>query len=165
VNLDAGRLTAILFPGQADVVMVMADIPKQIKRLVREWAGIAHDRDLRQALSNLRLQFDRWDRGEINACELNDLVHRFHQDTSREIWKRYSTTRLEPAVASAVAAGVLRQDELPVALVQHIASLIGFHEQELSASRPQPGNECIEVTAALALEPRGLPFADVQPSG
>ena len=91
---------------------------KRIKLLVREWARIAHDRDLRKALSELRAQFDRWDRGEIDTFELNDLVHRFHQGTSREIWKRYATTHLEPAVASAVAAGVLRKEELPAELLQ-----------------------------------------------
>lgn len=122
----------------------MADVPKQIKRLVREWAGIAHDRDLRQALGDLRLHFDRWGRGEITAFELNDLVHQFHQHTSREIWKRYATTHLEPAVASAVAAGVLRRDELPVELVQHLASLIAFYEQDVSAAEPLPTDECIE---------------------
>ena len=112
----------------------MPDVPKRIKRLVREWAGIAHDRDLRKALSDLRAQFDRWDRGAINAFELNDLVHQFHQDTSREIWTRYATTHLEPAVASAVAAGVLRKEELPTELLQHIAGLIEFYERDLSAS-------------------------------
>ena len=56
----------------------------------------------------------------------------FHEDTSREIWKRYATTHLEPTVASAVAAGVLRKEELPAELVQHIAGLIEFYEQDLS---------------------------------
>jgi hypothetical protein len=112
----------------------MQEVPKRIKRLVREWAGIAHDRDLRKALSELRAQFDRWDRGEIDAFELNEFVHRFHQDTSREIWKRYATTHLEPAVASAVVSGVLRKEELPTELVKHIAGLIEFYEHDLSAS-------------------------------
>lgn len=112
----------------------MPDAPKRIKRLVREWAGVAHDRDLRQALSDLRAQFDRWSRGEIDSFELNNLVHRFHQDTSREIWKRYATTHLEPAVASAVAAGVLRKEELPDELVQHLAALIEFYQHDLSTS-------------------------------
>src|SRR5262245_4352896 len=112
----------------------MQEVPKRIKRLVREWAGVAHDRDLRRALSELRAQFDRWDRGEIDSFELNNLVHRFHQDTSREIWKRYATTHLEPAVASAVAAGVLLREELPEELVRQIAGLIEFYEHDLSAS-------------------------------
>ena len=53
---------------------------------------------------------------------------------SREIWKRYASTHLKPAVASAVAAGVLRKEELPTELVQHIAGLIEFYEHDLSAS-------------------------------
>ena len=112
----------------------MQKIPKRNKRLVREWAGIAHERELRKALSELRAQFARWERDDIDGFELNDLVHRFHQDTSREIWKRYATTRLEPAVASAVAAGALRKEELPAELVQHIAGLIEFYEHDLSVS-------------------------------
>jgi hypothetical protein len=66
--------------------------------------------------------------------ELNDFEHRFHQDSSREIWKRYTRTHLEPTVASAVAAGVLRKEELPAQLVQHIEGLIEFYEHDLSAS-------------------------------
>jgi hypothetical protein len=112
----------------------MQEVQKRIKRLVREWAELAHDRELRKALSGLRVQFDRWERSDIDALELNDLVHRFHQDTSREIWQRYATTHLEPAVASAVAAGVLRKEELPAELVQHLAGLIEFYRHDVSAS-------------------------------
>jgi hypothetical protein len=112
----------------------MHEVPRRIKRLVREWAGIAHERDLRNALSELRVQFDRWDRGEIDSFELNDLVHRFHQDTAREIWKKYATGHLEPAVASAIASGVLGKEELPGELAQHIAGLIEFFEHDISAS-------------------------------
>lgn len=126
------RVSSIALARQTD--LMMQEVPKRIKRLVREWAGIAHDRDLRNALSELRAQFDRWDRGEIDSFELNELVHRFHQNTSREIWKRYATTHLAPAVASAVVAGVLHKEELPADLVQHIAGLIEFYEHDLSAS-------------------------------
>ncbi len=112
----------------------MQDVPKRIKRLVREWAGIAHDRDLRTALGELRIQFGRWERGEISSFELNEFVHQFHDGTSREIWKRYATNHLEPAVASAVAAGVVRKEELPGELLQHIAGLIEFYEADLASS-------------------------------
>ena len=110
------------------------EVPKRIRRQVREWATIAHDRDLRKALSELRAQFDLWERGDIDSFELNERVHRFHQDTSREIWKRYAATHLEPVVASAVATGVLRREELPLELLQHIDGLIEFYKDDLSAS-------------------------------
>jgi hypothetical protein len=110
----------------------MQEIPKNIKRMIREWAGVAHDRDLRDALKDLRVQFDRWERGEIDSFELNDLVHKYHNGPSREIWKRYATSHLRPAVASAVAAGVLRTEELPSELVENIAGLIELYKDDLA---------------------------------
>jgi len=112
----------------------MHNTSRHVRRLVTEWAGIAHDRDLRKALGELRVQFGRWERGEISSFELNEYVHQFHDGTSREIWKRYATNHLEPAVASAVAAGVLRKDELPAELLHHIAGLIEFYEADQSGS-------------------------------
>jgi len=111
----------------------MQETPTAIKRLVREWADIAHDRDLRQALRALHGQFGRWERGEITSFELNDFVHQFHDGASREIWKRYATNHLEPAVAAAMAVGVLRKEELPRELLQHVAGLIEFYEADQSA--------------------------------
>ena len=108
----------------------MQETPKAMKRLVREWAGVAHDRDLRQALKELHSQFGRWERGEIDSYELNEFVHQFHDGASRDIWKRYSTNRLEPAVAAAIAEGVLCKDEVPRELLQSIAGLIEFYEDQ-----------------------------------
>jgi hypothetical protein len=108
----------------------MQDSPKAVKRLVREWAAIAHDRELGHALLELRTQFDRWQRGEIAAADLNDLIHQFHQGASREIWKRYAANHLEPAIGSAIAAGILRREELPEELLRHVAGLIEFYEAD-----------------------------------
>jgi hypothetical protein len=112
----------------------MQDPPKAVKRLVREWAAIAHDRELGHALLELRTQFDRWQRGEIAAADLNDLLHQFHQGASREIWKRYATNHLEPTIASAVAAGILRREELPEELLRHVVGLIELYEADDSGS-------------------------------
>jgi len=112
----------------------MKDPPKAVKRLVREWAAIAHDRELGHALLELRTEFDRWQCGEITAADLNDLIHQFHEGTSREIWKRHATNHLEPVVGSAGAAGILRREELPDELLRHVAGLIEFYEADDSDS-------------------------------
>jgi hypothetical protein len=112
----------------------MQDPPKAVKRLVREWAAIAHGRELGHALLELLAQFDRWQDGEIAAADLNDLIHQFHQGASREIWKRYATNHLEPAIGSAVAAGILRREELPEELLIHVAGLIEFYKADDSRS-------------------------------
>jgi hypothetical protein len=106
----------------------MPEAAQRMRHLVKDWAAIAHERDLRKALTELRGEVDRWDRGEIDSHELNQLVHRFHDGVSREIWKRYATSHLEPAVASAVVAGVLKKKELPDELLRHIAGLIESYD-------------------------------------
>ena len=111
----------------------MPETTKRIKRLVREHAAIAHDRKLGLALGDLDVQFGRWRNGEISAAELNDSIHRFHDGASREVWRKYSTNRLEAALGFAVATGILRKEELPAELLQHLTGFIDFYKAEQSA--------------------------------
>ena len=115
-------------------MVFMQNTPKRIKRLVREWAAVAHERELGHALLQHRVQFDRWQQGEISGFELNEQVHRFHQGASRDIWKRHDPSHLEPALGFAVATGLLRKEELPLELLEHLAQLIEFYEAEQPAS-------------------------------
>jgi hypothetical protein len=48
--------------------------------------------------------------------------------------EKYATNHFEPALAFAVATGMLRREELPAELLQHIAGLIEFYEAEEPAS-------------------------------
>jgi hypothetical protein len=111
----------------------MPETSKRIKRFVREYAAIAHDRELGQALRDLDVQFGRWRNGEISAAELNDVIHQFHDGASREVWRRYATNRPEAALGFAVATGILRKEELPAELLQHLAGFIDFYQAEQSA--------------------------------
>ena len=77
----------LLVVRQTNNELLMQDTPKRLKRLVREWAAVAHDRELSKALLDLRAHFEAWQRGDITAADLNDLIHQFHQAGSREIWK------------------------------------------------------------------------------
>ena len=63
----------------------------------------------------------------------NDLIHQFHGGPSRDVWRKYATNRLQPVLWFAVATGILRKEELPAELLQHLAGLINFYEAEQSA--------------------------------
>jgi hypothetical protein len=70
----------------------MADTPKRIKRVLREYAGAAHEEELRRVLG---------------SGELSEIIHRFHQGPARDLYVRYDTDRLEMAVAYAITVGIL----------------------------------------------------------
>jgi hypothetical protein len=86
---------------------------KLIRKKLRELAGLAHERELSRILETLDCHFTRWRRQEINCFELNDLIHSFHQKTSRELWKTYSSMEDDFLVCRAVKLGFLSKEDVP----------------------------------------------------
>src|SRR5881296_1857231 len=108
----------------------MADVPKRIKRLLREYAAAGHEEELRRALLPVSEAFGRWARRELGSGELSEIIHRFHQGPARELWIRYNTPHLEMAVAFAITTGVLGRETIPAELLKHLAGALRFYEEE-----------------------------------
>jgi hypothetical protein len=112
----------------------MADTPKRIKRLLREYAAAAHEEELRRALIPVAEAFGRWERGELGSGELSEIIHQFHQGPSRDLWVRYNAPHLEMVVAFAITTGVLGRDTIPAELLEHLAGSMRFYEEEQATS-------------------------------
>ncbi len=112
----------------------MVDAPKRTKRVLRELAARAREEELRRALAPLAEAFKRWERQELGGGELIELIHEFHQGPARDLSLRYNASRPEPAVAYAIAAGILDRTAVPAEVLDHLAGLIEFYERE------QPGS-------------------------
>ena len=108
----------------------MVNTPKRIKRLLREYAGAAHEEDLRRALLPVAEAFKRWERREVDSGELTEILHRFHQGPARDLWVRYNTAHLEMVVAFAITTWVLSRDAIPAELLAHLAGAMRFYEEE-----------------------------------
>jgi len=102
----------------------MADTPKRIKRLLRGYAGAAHEEELRRALLPVSEAFAQWARRELGSGELSEIIHRFHQGPARELWVRYNTSHLEMPVAFAITTGVLARETVPAELLEHLAGAL-----------------------------------------
>ena len=107
----------------------MADIPKRVKRLLRECAAAAHEEELRRALLPIAEAFKRWEQGELGSGDLSELIHRFHQGPARELYVRYDTNQLEAPVAYAIVTGVLDRKAVPAEVLDHVARMIRFYEE------------------------------------
>lgn len=56
------------------------------RRAAREVIGSYHNEQLRGLLEHVREGFARLDRGEIDAFDLDELIHRYKR-SARELWK------------------------------------------------------------------------------
>ncbi len=123
-----------------------------MKRLLREWAGTAHEEELRRALLPLAEAFDRWKSGDISSADLSELIHKFHQRPARDLFVKYNTNPLEAAVAHAIVTGVLERRSVPPELLEHLAAWIRFYEAGEAAGGTQE-NESLEDEKSRDREP------------
>ena len=86
---------------------------KPIRKKLRELVGLAQECELSRAMETLDKHFAQWRRQEINCFELNDRIHSFHQKTSRELWKTYSSMEDDFLVCRAVKLGFLSKEDVP----------------------------------------------------
>ena len=108
----------------------MPETPRKLKSVLREQAGRAWEAEMRAALGALAAKFDEWRGGALSTADLDAAVHAYHNGTAREIWKRFSTNDPKMPLAHAVAAGVLPKASLPAEVVEHIASMVEFFEEQ-----------------------------------
>ncbi len=101
-----------------------AEPNKHIKRLAREWVGRAYKAALGHELSALQGAFTRWQAGELDAFELAEQIHRFHDGPNRELFKLYTSPLHDFLLVRAVLEGHVQEAELPEELRLYIAPLL-----------------------------------------
>jgi len=102
---------------------------KTRRKALRELSGIAHERELTKALSELEEKFQKWRGGSISSFQLNDIIHEFHNGTHRNIWKRYSYLKPDMIVPTAIASGILKEEEVPPEILEDMKQSIQFFRE------------------------------------
>jgi hypothetical protein len=99
----------------------MQDLPKPVKRAVRELCSLAHERELNRELGLLLESFQQWQQGALDAFELSQRIHQFHQGPARELYVRYVNNSLaELMVARALLDGVIAESDIPDVAREHL---------------------------------------------
>jgi hypothetical protein len=102
---------------------------------------IAYERDLSAELSKLETEFGRWRAGEIDAHELSDHIHCFHQGPARKFFSKYDHSNLDFAVAHAIHQGLITEEEAGADAIELLRVHLAFlrdQEDHDSTQRPHP---------------------------
>lgn len=116
-----------------------ANLTKAQKRELDRVAGLAYERELSAALSELEQYFKRWRAGEIEPHDVSDAIHQFHQGTSRKLWSRYHGGEDYLVSVEAVATGIVGQDEVAPDLLQVMEPSFALFEYKSKSMRPASG--------------------------
>jgi hypothetical protein len=85
---------------------------------------------MKAALEDLAAKFDTWKAGRISSADLDAAIHRHHDGIAREIWRRFSTNDAKVPLAHAVAVGLVTKESLPAEVLEHIAPMVEFFEEQ-----------------------------------
>jgi hypothetical protein len=105
------------------------EFTKSQRRRLRELSGVAYERDLAAELEKLEASFRRWRAAELDAFELSDLLHRFHEGPSRELFTKYADRNADMMVAYALHRGILTEIEAGPEIVELLRSHLAFFRE------------------------------------
>ena len=104
-------------------------LPKGIKKEIRQLAGVMHERLLAEELRKLEGEFARWRRKELDAFELAGAIHRFHEGPPRRLLNAFNTNHIEVLifkVREGLEKGLLREEEISEEVIALLAALPVF---------------------------------------
>ena len=88
-------------------------LTKDQKRQARELAVVAREAELAGALDELHELFADWRNGRIDAFQLSDAIHQFHDGQSRDLFKMYNGLPPEDLAARAIAHDLVPPEKIP----------------------------------------------------
>ena len=106
----------------------MTDYSKRIKRLLREFAVEAYEKELSRQLAKLDKSFEEWRDGKIISGELSYRIHQYEAGVSRELFKKYNEGKNDFNVAYAIVTGILDRDTMPGEVLEAIDKHLRFYE-------------------------------------
>lgn len=105
--------------------MAKRGLTKDETRQARTIATAAYNAELSAALEELAELFADWHKGRIDAFQLADAIHQFHDGQSRELFKRYrGGLAAEDLAARAIAWELVAPAEVPRGLRTALAERI-----------------------------------------
>jgi hypothetical protein len=101
----------------------MNTLTKKQKKHLRALTDIAYERDLSRCLEVIANDFEAWKRNEISVWDLNQEIHKYHNEIARDLFKAYTMNDPVFSVAFGVAQGVISLEDVDETYRDKISNL------------------------------------------
>lgn len=91
---------------------MQAEFSKRERRCIRELAELAWERELRAEIMVVGAAIRKMENDEASPHSVNDIIHKFHNGESRDLYNKYTGTVPWLPVCSAYNEGILTDDDL-----------------------------------------------------
>ena len=91
---------------------MQGDFTKSERKRIRQLASLAWERELRGALGDIAAAIAEMENGTMPPFEVDNRIHKFHDGTSRDLYKQYSDSNPWIGVCRAYFEGILTNDDI-----------------------------------------------------
>ncbi len=102
----------------------MQEYPKRIRKAPLELKMEAHERKIAEHLDGLWEKFPEWKEGKICAGEPSVLIHEYDRGPSRRMFSLYNDIDPDLCVASVIAKGRIKPEEVAEEVLEAIQARI-----------------------------------------
>jgi predicted ATP-dependent endonuclease of OLD family len=108
----------------------MQAMSKKQKKHLKELSGRCYELEMSEALNELFDSFQKWKSGEINAFDLNEIIHQHHNYKARDLYKIYEMLKNpQNAVARGVSLGIIKMDDIQKDCHPFVEELVEYYDQ------------------------------------
>lgn len=93
---------------------------KRIRKIFRELASKAYERELTKHLTKLAEKFDDWRSNKIDSGQMSTLIHKYYRGPSKDMFSMYNSLDTDVLVIRAVVNGFITEDEIPDELLEYV---------------------------------------------
>lgn len=99
---------------------------KSERKVIEKLLNIVYERELGRELELLESQFALWHKGEIDAFELSERIHKYHQIPARKLYSIYNTRFSNEVhiLARAICKGLLTPNDIDPPLRERLAEAV-----------------------------------------
>jgi hypothetical protein len=108
----------------------MAEFTAAQRKDLRRLVELAYQRELGEELGALEASFHQWRCGSINAYDLSEAIHEFHDGPARNLYVSYNRLKPDVLVARAFARGVLTEKDVTPSIRDALQSQIAHYAGE-----------------------------------
>lgn len=109
----------------------MRNLPPRIRKRLHEYSMQAYENELKSELEKLNSKFKAWENRDICSGELSNIIYHWANGVCKELFKRYNDSMKDMNVAYAIAAGILKKENIDKETLEHLSNAIAFYEQHL----------------------------------
>ena len=107
----------------------MKNLTKKQKKHLRSLGAKAYETDLGRCIDKLFEKYTHWKNKEISVWDMNQYIHEYHDEISRNLYKSYTIDDPIFQVAFGIQTGAIKLEDVEESCLDEVKRILKYFEE------------------------------------